>query len=64
MQFTKPSFLETKIEEKFIVLKSKNEKDKNKLLKKEIDLNFIQFHFVIVLTFRVAFHFVFIIKLP
>ena len=46
MQFNKPSFLETKIEEKFIVLKSKNEKDKNKLLKKEIDLNFIQFHFV------------------
>ena len=31
MQFNKPSFLETKIEEKFIVLKSKNEKDKNKL---------------------------------
>ena len=38
MQFTKPSFLETKIEEKFFVLKSKNDKDKNKLLKKEIDL--------------------------
>ena len=36
MQFTKPSFLETKIEEKFFVLKSKNDKDKNKLLKKEI----------------------------
>ena len=47
MQFTKPSFLETKIEDKFFVLKSKNEKDKNKFLKKEIDLNFIQFHFVI-----------------
>ena len=47
MQFNKPSFLETKIEDKFFVLKSKNEKDKNKLLKKEIDLNFIQFHFVI-----------------
>ena len=47
MHFTKPSFLETKIEDKFFVLKSKNEKDKNKLLKKEIDLNFIQFHFVI-----------------
>ena len=47
MHFTKPSFLETKIEEKFFVLKSKNDKDKNKLLKKEIDLNFIQFHFVI-----------------
>ena len=47
MQFTKPSFLETKIEDKFFVLKSKNEKDKNKFLKKEIDFNFIQFHFVI-----------------
>lgn len=47
MHFTKPSFLETKIEEKFFVLKSKNDKDKNKFLKKEIDLNFIQFHFVI-----------------
>ena len=47
MQFSKPSFLETKIEEKFFVLKSKNDKDKNKLLKKDIDLNFIQFHFVI-----------------
>ena len=47
MQFTKPSFLETKIEDKFFVLKSKNDKDKNKLLKKEIDLNYIQFHFVI-----------------
>ena len=47
MQFTKPSFLETKIEDKFFVLKSKNDKDKNKLLKKVIDLNYIQFHFVI-----------------
>ena len=47
MRFNKPSFLETKIEDKFFVLKSKNEKDKNRLLKKEIDLNFIQFHFVI-----------------
>ena len=47
MQFTKPSFLETKIEEKFFDLKSQNDKDKNKHLKKDIDLNFIQFHFVI-----------------
>ena len=47
MQFTKPSFLETKIEDKFFVLKSKNDKDKNKFLKKEIDFNFIQFHFAI-----------------
>ena len=44
---SKPSFLETKIEDKFFVLKSKNDKDKNKLLKKEIDLNYIQFHFVV-----------------
>ena len=47
MQIAKPSFLETKIEDKFFVLKTKNEFDKKKFLKKEIDLSFIQFHFVI-----------------
>ncbi len=47
MQITKPSFFETKIEDKFYVLTSKNEKEKSKVLIKDIDLNFIQFHFVI-----------------
>tara|TARA_B100000575_G_scaffold293442_1_gene304856 strand:+ start:215 stop:1087 length:873 start_codon:yes stop_codon:yes gene_type:complete len=47
MQITKPSFLETKIEDKFYVLTSKNEKEKSKVLIKDIDLNFIQFHFII-----------------
>ena len=47
MQIEKPSFLETKIEDKFFVLKSKNDSDRNILLKKEIDSSFIQFHFVI-----------------
>ena len=47
MQIAKPSFLETKIEDKFFVLKTKNEFDKKKFLKKEIDLSFIQFHFAI-----------------
>ena len=51
MQFTKPSFLETKIEDKFFVLKSKNEKDKNKFLKKEIDFNFIQLIYISILTY-------------
>ena len=45
MQFAMTLFLETKIEDKFFVLKSNNDRDKNKFLKKEIDLNFIQFHF-------------------
>ena len=47
MQITKPSFFETKIQDKFYVLTSKNEKEKSKVLIKDIDLNFIQFHFVI-----------------
>ena len=47
MRVNRPSFLESKIEDRFFVLKSKNEKDKNRSLKKDIDLNFIQFHFVI-----------------
>ena len=42
MQITKPSFFETKIEDKFYVLTSKNEKEKSKVLIKDIDLNFIQ----------------------
>ena len=42
MQFTKPSFLETKIEDKFFVLKSKNDKDKNKFLKKILTDNEIK----------------------
>ena len=47
MQVTRPSFLETKIEDKFYVLKSKNETEKSRFLKKEIDSSFIQFHFII-----------------
>ena len=46
MQISTYSFLETKIEEKFYVLKSENDGKKNKNLKKEIDTSFIQFHFV------------------
>ena len=46
MQINTSSFLETKIEEKFYVLKSENDGKKNKNLKKEIDTSFIQFHFV------------------
>ena len=40
MQVTRPSFLETKIEDKFYVLKSKNETEKSRFLKKEIDYIF------------------------
>ncbi len=47
MRVNRPSFLESKIEDRFFVLKSKNEKDKNRSLKKDIDLNFIQFHFIV-----------------
>ena len=46
MQINTSSFLETKIEDKFYVLKSENDGKKNKNLKKEIDTSFIQFHFV------------------
>ena len=46
MQINNSSFLETKIEDKFYVLKSENDGKKNKNLKKEIDTSFIQFHFV------------------
>ena len=46
MQINTSSFLETKIEDKFYVLKSVNDGKKNKNLKKEIDTSFIQFHFV------------------
>ena len=46
MQINTSSFLETKIEDKFYVLKSDNDGKKNKNLKKEIDTSFIQFHFV------------------
>ena len=46
MQINTSSFLETKIEEKFYVLKSENDGKKNKNLKKEIDTSYIQFHFV------------------
>ena len=47
MRVNRPSFLESKIEDRFFLLKSKNEKDKNRSLKKDIDLNFIQFHFIV-----------------
>ena len=46
MQINTSSFLETKIEDKFYVLKSENDGKKNRNLKKEIDTSFIQFHFV------------------
>ena len=46
MQINTSSFLETKIEDKFYVLKSENDGKKIKNLKKEIDTSFIQFHFV------------------
>lgn len=46
MQINTSSFLETKIEDKFYVLKSENDGKKNKNLKKDIDTSFIQFHFV------------------
>jgi len=46
MQINTSSILETKIEDKFYVLKSENDGKKNKNLKKEIDTSFIQFHFV------------------
>ena len=47
MQVKKSLFFETKIEDKFFVIKSKNESDKTKIFKKDIDLSFIQFHFII-----------------
>ena len=46
MQINTSSILETKIEDKFYVLKSENDGKKNRNLKKEIDTSFIQFHFV------------------
>ncbi len=47
MQVKKSLFFETKIEDKFFVIKSKNESDKTKIFKKDIDLSFIQFHFIL-----------------
>jgi AraC-like DNA-binding protein len=39
--------LETKIEDKFFVLKSENDSERNCSLNKELDTTFIQFHFVL-----------------
>jgi len=47
MQVKKSLFFETKIEDKFFVIKLKNESDKTKIFKKDIDLSFIQFHFIL-----------------
>ena len=43
----KSSFFKTEIEEKFYILKSENDFDRDNFIKKEIDSSFIQFHFII-----------------
>ena len=43
----KLSFYKTEIEEKFYILKSENDFDRDNFIKKEIDSSFIQFHFII-----------------
>ena len=43
----KLSFYKTEIEEKFYILKSENDFDRDNFIKKEIDFSFIQFHFII-----------------
>tara|TARA_Y200000002_G_scaffold373676_1_gene373175 strand:- start:5695 stop:6567 length:873 start_codon:yes stop_codon:yes gene_type:complete len=43
----KLSFFKTEIEEKFYILKSENDFDRDNFIKKEIDSSFIQFHFII-----------------
>ena len=47
MQLMNKSCLETKIEDKFFVLKSENDSERNCSLNKELDTTFIQFHFVL-----------------
>ena len=46
MQLMNKSCLETKIEDKFFVLKSENDSERSYSLNKELDTTFIQFHFV------------------
>ena len=43
----KLSFFKTEIEEKFYILKSENDFDRDNFIKKKIDSSFIQFHFII-----------------
>ena len=47
MQLMNKSCLETKIEDKFFVLKSENDSERSYSLNKELDTTFIQFHFVL-----------------
>ena len=47
MRLMNKSCLETKIEDKFFVLKSENDSERNCSLNKELDTTFIQFHFVL-----------------
>ena len=47
MRLMNKSCLETKIEDKFFVLKSENDSERNSSLNKELDTTFIQFHFVL-----------------
>ena len=47
MQLMNKSCLETKIEDKFFVIKSENDSERNCSLNKELDTTFIQFHFVL-----------------
>ena len=47
MRLMNKSYLETKIEDKFFVLKSENDSERNCSLNKELDTTFIQFHFVL-----------------
>ena len=47
MRLMNKSCLETKIEDKFFVLKSENDSERSYSLNKELDTTFIQFHFVL-----------------
>ena len=47
MRLMNKSYLETKIEDKFFVLKSENDSERSYSLNKELDTTFIQFHFVL-----------------